>query len=218
MIFALGTPIFARFRPWSFSWIIKPDALMVSAIDLISSKRAFNQLQKKGIRELVNWDGLLICDSGAYSAINRKKKIDINIEKLKEIYRELSREDPEIIKITLDYPDEKIVSNYHELQSLNVMPVLPYDRTGLIEELIEIDANPEWVFMGRLVPLMRRGGQFTRIFNALDKMSEILERTSFKNSKVWALGIGAPSIIRELKSKIDGCDSARWRITGSNMI
>ncbi|MHA1971747.1 MAG: hypothetical protein ACTSW1_02070 [Candidatus Hodarchaeales archaeon] len=218
MIFALGTQIFARFKPWVFPWIIKPDALMVSAIDLISNKRAFQQLQKKGLRGLLAWDGLLICDSGAYSAINRKKKVDLNIEKLKDIYRELAREDTDIIKITLDFPDEKIVSNYSELQNFNVMPVLPYNREELIEQLAEVNDNPEWVFLGRLVPLMRKGGQFTRIFNTLDNMSQVLRNGPFKDSKVWALGIGAPSIIEKLQSKVDGCDSARWRITSSNMI
>ena len=79
MSFALGTPISARIRPWKYDWIVKPDALMISAIDLMESPGLFDKIKDKGIHDYLEWDGPLVCDSGAFSAINRKKKIKTNI-------------------------------------------------------------------------------------------------------------------------------------------
>ncbi|MFW9778092.1 MAG: hypothetical protein ACFFE8_04495 [Candidatus Heimdallarchaeota archaeon] len=217
MIFALGSPVNARCRPWTFDWAIKPDALMISAIDFLSSPRLFETVKKKGIREYLGWDGKIICDSGAFSALNRKKKINLDIERLKEIYLELNAQDSSIFKITLDFPDDKIVSNYRKLFSLGIHPVVPHDRLELIDEINQEFGAPKWFFIGRLVPLMRGGGnQRRRLFSALLRFRKSVE--PYSRVKFWALGVGAPSIIREIPKYVDGCDSTRWRITGSNMI
>ena len=220
MIFALGTPINARTKPWNYDWIIKPDALMISAIDLMENPRLFERVKQKGIRDILGWDGILICDSGAFSAINRKKKVDMKIEMLKEIYRELTLQHPGIIKITLDYPDSSILSNYSELFPYEVQPVVPFNRLDLIDQIITEHGYPEWWFLGRLVPLMRGGGGYkNRLFVAIaDFKSELDNYKHEKKENLWALGVGAPSILQELKEQVDGCDSSRWRITGSNMI
>ena len=220
MIFALGTPINARFRPWTYDWALKPDALMISAIDFFSSPRLFQKIKKKGIHDFLGWDGQIILDSGAFSALNRKKKIDLNIEELKKIYREITRQDPTILKITLDFPDEKILANYRELYSLEVQPVVPYDRFEILNDIILNEGLPEWFFIGRLVPLMRKGGgQANRLFSVLDELKKHLRKCeALGKVKLWTLGVGAPSIINQLTEIVDGCDSARWRITGSNMV
>jgi len=220
MIFALGTPINALTKPWTYDWIIKPDALMISAIDLMENPRLFERVKQKGIRDYLGWDGKLICDSGAFSAINRKKKVDMNIELLKDIYRELTAQHPDIIKITLDYPDNAIVSNYTELFPYDVEPVVPFNRLDLIDQIITQHGYPEWWFLGRLVPLMRGGGGYKkRLFSAIADFKSVSKTYSREEKeKLWALGVGAPSLLQELKGKVNGCDSARWRITGSNMI
>ncbi len=46
MIFALGTPMNARCRPWTFEWALKPSAIMVSAIDFFESPRIFEKVKK----------------------------------------------------------------------------------------------------------------------------------------------------------------------------
>ncbi len=220
MIFALGTPINARFRPWAYDWTIKPDALMISAIDFFTSPITFEKVKKIGLHEFLGWDGQIICDSGAFSAINRKKKVDLNIETLKTIYREITNQDPSIVKITLDFPDDKIITNYRELYSLEVQPVVPHDRIELLHDITQHEGYPEWLFIGRLVPLMRKGGgHANRLFSAIDNIKEhIKDQKGPKKVKLWTLGVGAPSLITQLAEKVDGCDSARWRITGSNMV
>ncbi len=220
MIFALGTPINARFRPWTYDWTPKPDALMISAIDFFTTPTLFKKIEKVGINEYLQWDGQIICDSGAFSALNRKKKIDLNIEELKKIYREITNQDPNILKITLDFPDEKILSHYRELYSLEVQPVVPYDRVEIIDNIIRNEGLPEWFFIGRLVPLMRKGGGHAkRLFLVIDEVRRRLKNIeALGQVKLWTLGVGAPSIINQLAELVDGCDSARWRITGSNMI
>ena len=192
---------------------------MVSAIDFIANPRAFKQLQQKGIREILDWDGVLICDSGAFSALNRKNKIRIELEDLEDIYSELTKQDPNILKITLDYPDDNIISNYNKLHSLEVYPVLPYNQLDLINSITDIEPNPEWIFIGRLVPLIRSGaGHGNKLFTLIEEIKDFFQDNYLDKTKIWTLGVGAPSLIRNLKYLIDGCDSARWRITGSNMI
>ncbi len=220
MIFALGTPVNSRTHPWAYDWTIKPDALMISAIDFLNSPSTFKRLCKKGIHEILNWDGQIVCDSGAFSAINRKKKITFDMENLKEVYRELTDQDSNIIKITLDFPDEKILENYNSLSSLEVQPVIPHERLDLLDSIIRDNGNPEWIFIGRLVPLMRSGGgHANRLFPVLEKVKKhALNLGLKKKQKFWALGVGAPSLMLDMVEKVDGCDSARWRITGSNMV
>lgn len=220
MIFALGTPINARFRPWTYDWTLKPDALMISAIDFFTTPTLFQKIEKVGIHEYLKWDGQIICDSGAFSALNRKKKIDLNIEELKRIYKEITNQDPNILKITLDFPDEKILTNYRDLYSLEVQPVIPYDRVEILDDIVRNEGLPEWFFIGRLVPLMRKGGgHANRLFSVIDELRRHLKNIEALNQvKLWTLGVGAPSIINQLTELVDGCDSARWRITGSNMV
>ncbi|UCG02203.1 MAG: hypothetical protein JSW11_21755 [Candidatus Heimdallarchaeota archaeon] len=220
MIFAIGTPINAIFRPWTYDWALKPDALMISAIDFFSSPRLFQKVVKKGIHDTLGWDGKILLDSGAFSALNRKKKIDLDIDELKRIYQEITKQDPSILKITLDFPDDKILVNYRELYSLEVQPVVPYDRVEILREIILNEGFPEWFFIGRLVPLMRKGGgHANRLFPVLDELKTILRQyDALEKVKIWALGVGAPSLINKLAEKVDGSDSARWRITGSNMV
>ncbi|MFX1505494.1 MAG: hypothetical protein ACFFDC_05195 [Promethearchaeota archaeon] len=220
MIFAIGTPINARFRPWTYDWALKPDALMISAIDFFSSPRLFQKVIKEGIHDYLGWDGQIICDSGAFSAINRKEKINLDLEELKEIYREITKQDSSILKITLDFPDNKILENYRELHPLEVQPVIPYDRIEIMNEIILKDGLPEWFFIGRLVPLMRKGGgHAARLFPVLDELKRNLKNLeAIERVKLWALGVGAPSLINRLAEIVDGSDSTRWRITGSNMV
>ncbi|MFX0208062.1 MAG: hypothetical protein ACFFDT_18900 [Candidatus Hodarchaeota archaeon] len=219
MIFAIGTPINARFRPWTYDWALKPDALMISAIDFFSSPRLFQKVVKVGIHDYLGWDGQIIFDSGAFSALNRKKKIDLDIEELKKVYREITKQDSSIVKITLDFPDDKILANYRELHSLEVQPVIPYDRIGIMNEILN-EGLPEWLFIGRLVPLMRRGGgHAARLFPVVEELKRNLRKLEPAGKvKLWALGVGAPSLINQLTKIVDGSDSTRWRITGSNMV
>ncbi len=220
MIFALGTPINAGTKPWKYDWNIKPDALMISAIDLLTNRKLLKKITEKGIHEYLEWDGKIICDSGAFSAINRRKKVFLSLETLKEIYIELNRQDPEILKITLDYPDEDILTNYGKMLRYNVQPVIPFDRLDLIELILTGYSDPDWIFIGRLVPLMRRGVKFKeKLFRALSEFkTHLAPYSGSKDKKLWALGVGAPSIINEVRRVIDGCDSSRWRITSANMI
>ncbi|PWI48217.1 hypothetical protein CEE45_07870 [Candidatus Heimdallarchaeota archaeon B3_Heim] len=220
MSFALGTPINARIRPWKYDWIVKPDSLMISAIDLMENSSLFEKIKKIGVHEYLEWDGPLVCDSGAFSAINRKKKINVELEQLKLYYRELTRQDPNIIKITLDYPDENILSNYLELLPYEIQPVIPYNQLQILEQIVTESGLPEWSFIGRLVPLMRGGsGYKNRLFSAINDFKNKLDEISYNEKcRIWALGVGAPSILTEVLTAVDGCDSSRWRITGSNMI
>jgi hypothetical protein len=193
---------------------------MISAIDLMESPSLFETIKKKGIHAYLEWDGPLVCDSGAFSAINRKKKIKTSLEKLKVYYRELTNQDPNIIKITLDYPDEDILTNYLELLPYEIQPVIPYNQLHLLDQIVSESGLPDWSFIGRLVPLMRGGiGYKDRLFTAFAEFkTKMKDFSSSKNSKIWALGVGAPSILPEVLATVDGCDSSRWRITASNMI
>jgi hypothetical protein len=220
MIFALGTPINAQTKPWKYDWIVQPDAIMISAIDFFDSPKLFERVIRKGIHDFLNWDGPIFCDSGAFSAINRKKAVSVDVSQLKAYYRLLNQQHPEIIKISLDYPDDKILENYDVLYPYDVQPVVPYDRLDILDYFIKNYDLPEWYYFGRLVPLMRKGsGSKNRLISTLGTIRDYLHKYSLsKKSKIWALGVGAPTILNEIQSLVDGCDSSRWRITGANMI
>ncbi|MFX0171524.1 MAG: hypothetical protein ACFE9L_06370 [Candidatus Hodarchaeota archaeon] len=220
MIFALGTPINAKFKPWTYDWATKPDALMISAIDFFDAPKIYQKVKKIGIHEYLGWNGQIICDSGAFSAMNRRKPVKLDISRLRKIYKELITQDSSIIRITLDFPDEKILSNYKALSSLGVQPVVPYNRLDILDSVLGSGNLPSWIFIGRLVPLMRKGrGHSNRLLPVLDDIKDRIRiYDKEERIKIWTLGVGAPSLMSVLKKKVDGCDSARWRITGSNMI
>ncbi|NHJ00802.1 MAG: hypothetical protein EAX86_01615 [Candidatus Heimdallarchaeota archaeon] len=220
MIFAIGTPVNAHFRPWTYDWALKPDALMISAIDFLSSPRTYKKLKSKGIHDLLAWDGSIICDSGAFSALNRKSAVTIQLEDLYALYEEINKQDPNILKITLDFPDDRIIENYKKLYPLEIEPVVPFNKIELIDSISRITDDLDWLFIGRLVPLMRQGGDhISRLSLIFDVFREKLKERAFTHKvKLWALGVGAPSILPFIRSLVEGCDSSRWRVTGSNMI
>jgi hypothetical protein len=70
----------------------------------------------------------------------------------------------------------------------------------LFNDIIQHEGYPEWLFIGRLVPLMRKGGgHANRLFSAIDNIKKHIKDQNGSE-------------------KVDGCDSARWRITASNMV
>ncbi len=221
MIFALGTPINVKFKPWVISGMLKPDALMISVVDFLRSSKLYRKVLKRGIRDVLEWDGLIVCDSGAFTAINSKKRVKLTVKTVKTIYREFFSEDDSIIKISLDFPTEAIFENYKELEPLNVHPAIPHDRMDILEEIINYKDDQEWIFIGRLVPLMRSGrNQLDRLKNRMDVIKSVMlsfysEKT---RPKLWTLGLGAPSFLEYLIKSVDGADSSRWRVSGSNMI
>ncbi|MFX0136563.1 MAG: hypothetical protein ACFFDN_23185, partial [Candidatus Hodarchaeota archaeon] len=60
MIFAVGTPINAQFKPWTYNWALKPDALMISAIDFFDAPKIYQKVKKVGIHEYLGWKGQII--------------------------------------------------------------------------------------------------------------------------------------------------------------
>jgi hypothetical protein len=190
LIYAIGTPINARCRPWTYEWALKPDALMFSAIDFFSSPKTYQKVKKLGIHKVLDWEGKLICDSGAFSALNRRKKVVLDIEQLKDIYKEIADQDPDITKITLDFPDDKIIENYNRLSSLEVQPVVPHNRLELLNDILMNENTPEWLFIGRLVPLMRKGGNHAkRLFPVIDNVKKLLDGIGSQRIKLWTLEI-----------------------------
>ncbi len=221
MIFALGTPINARFKPWAIPGMLLPDGLMISVVDFFRSKKLLKDVRKKGIREVLSWDGLIICDSGAFTAINSKNTINISVDDVKSIYRELFSDDDAIIKISLDFPSDKILEHYKILHSVDVQPAVPHDQIDLLRAVLEFEPNVEWIFIGRLVPLMRKGrNQVSRLKVRLDVIKQVINEFYWHESppKLWTLGLGAPSMFDYLIKNVDGADSSRWRVSGSNMI
>ena len=221
MLFAIGTPVGAYIKPWIYDWGVSPDALMISAIDFIEKEFNFKKLRKKSLPDILEWDKMIICDSGAFSLLNQRKKIQIHYEQLKSVYKILQNDSPHVIKLSLDFPDDKILENYLNLQSLEVMPVVPYYDIKLIEQILQYTPDVRWLFIGRLVPLMRKKSyrqSITKILPELTAQLQNIEPNFRQKHKIWALGIGAPTLFSWLPQYVDGSDSSRWRITAGNMI
>lgn len=217
----MGTPVNAKFKPWTIPGMLKPDALMISVVDFIRSRSLLDRVRKTGIREELDWDGLIVCDSGAFTALNSKKTFKITVDDVKVIYQDLFREDDQILKISLDFPTDKILENYKKLHSVEVQPAVPHDRLDILKEILMFNHDVEWIFIGRLVPLMRNGrNHLERLTLRLTKVKETIREFHSRgvSPKLWTLGLGAPSLLEYLITTVDGADSSRWRVSGSNMI
>ncbi len=68
---------------------------------------------------------------------------------------------------------------------------------------------------------MRNGrNQLNRLKSRLNEVKRVIAEVNSGNSapKIWTLGLGAPSLLDYLINSVDGADSSRWRVSGSNMI
>lgn len=202
MILALGTPLPANVKPWKY---FNVDAVMVSAHYVRGNGSIRRQVYEKGIKEVLDFDGTVILDSGAFQALRCGK--GLLLDELMSIYRHVGDAD---IKLSLDWPDDKIVENYEKLRKLEVCPVVPVHDLKCLEYFEE--SVSDWIFIGRLAKMLMHYGR-----NAFETLNSSLRGISSTTRKrMWALGVGNWKTIPILmQNQIDGADTSSYRVAAA---
>lgn len=217
---ALGTPLKGRPRPWEH---FKVPALMVNAYEIIKSEKLRRDIQAKGgLHEFLNYDGTIFLDSGGFQAM--KHGIDVNIDKLIEIYKMADAD----YCFSLDYPSpygrsskKKIVKTILNFTILrkhfdHMIPIVhPNINRAMKEYEAYMGCYPEYLAVGGVVPLMltTKGIKNGRK-RAIDLIAKI-RRLYF--GRLHIMGLGSPTVVPILKClNCDSTDSAAWRIKAAH--
>ena len=202
MILALGTPLPTYVKPWEYFDV---DAVMVSAYYILKSKSVKSAILAKGIKDYLNFDGLVVLDSGVFQLINSGKNIDL--QEIIDLYRMVEGVD---IKLSFDYPDNKIVEQYEKLRHLNVEPIIPANQFNLIKYFS--NESCEWIFVGRLAKALKFKG--CKAFSFLEDTTKKFSEESAK--KLWALGVGNYNTLPYIyKAGFKGSDTSSYRMAAA---
>ena len=202
MILALGVPLPVYVKPWKYFDI---DAIMVSAYYILKSNLVRSSVLEKGLKDYLDFDGMVILDSGVFQLINSGKTI--KLEEVLDIYRSIDGVD---IKLSFDYPDDRIIEQYLKLRHYEVQPVIPADQHYLVEYFK--NEKCQWMFIGRLAKVLRNQGNHGLRF--LEETCSNFQKTS--NKKLWAMGVGNFKTLPILsESRFAGADTSSYRVAAA---
>lgn len=224
----LGHVIGGLPRPWE---VFPMKKLIVNAHDILKRPTICEEICKKGIHKYLNFDGLVLMDSGGF-LFQKKEKIDIEPSNILELY-EKSKPD---IGVVLDHPLDPLQSNKLNKQrwedtlknteyminnnsKINLMPVLHgyhlRDLKKACMDIKKLDENPQLIGLGSLVPLMFRTKGANKFNNCLHFVMDAIQllRKEFPNSLLHAFGIGSTKSMHLMYALgVDSLDSTGWRI------
>lgn len=202
LLLALGTPLPVTVRPWKF---FEVESVMVSAYYILKSKTLRKKVYEKGIKDVLDFDGTVILDSGAFQALQFGRGPNVN--ELMDAYKKIEDAD---IKLSLDWPEDKIIENYNKLCKLEVLPVLSAESLEHISFFEHVDC--EWLFVGRLAKILRHFGR--NGFETLDEKLALISSVTIK--RIWALGVGNWRTIPILaQNDVEGTDTSSYRIAAA---
>lgn len=178
-----------------------------------------------GLREFLDYDGLVYLDSGGYQLMT--KSIDIDVDDIRRLYSDVEAD----WYFSLDYPIfpndtpeamrkkvRKSIQNFSALSRSfdRIIPIVHPSVERAVRmylrycELMTLSN----VSIGGLVPLIltRRGTQDSRKL-AIQLIYRIRRMHA---ESLHVLGLGSPSLIPALKVlKVDTTDSSSWRISAA---
>lgn len=206
--------------------------VMVNAYNILKKPSACESIKKIGIHNHLNFDGLIMMDSGGF-LFQKKEEIDIDSEVILELYED-SKPD---IGVVLDHPFDpinndasnrkrwvKTLENTEKMiNSSSKIPIMPVLHGYSIQELKnacidikKIDDDPKMIGLGSLVPLVFSTPAASKRFP--DCMSFILEsinliRSEFPDAMIHAFGIGSTFTMHLMYAiGADSLDTTGWRI------
>lgn len=211
-VYLVQSPPKAQVRPWEYFDV---DGLMVSAYDFFASKSRLEECIRKGIHDLLDFDGPIMLDSGGYQSL-RGKGVHYSAIALARFAVQCEADHV----MALDFPPgalkpassqgKKLVStnfrNFRKMRRITekVIPVVHAPTEFLRSELKLLSrVDFELLAFGGLLPSQKGGLRET--LNALNLV------TSSCNTRLHILGFAAPSKCRHLSSKVSSTDFAGWR-------
>lgn len=223
----LGIPAGGIPRPWKHFDI---KSIMINAYELIRTPRLLNKIKDIGLRNFLDFNGIIYVDSGGYQFL--KNNINISIKDIAKIYNYLDAD----YFITLDQPPnhnvsissentdnfingflKKNIENFKKLHSYykikNLIPVIHPPRLFAKREYEEYSKiiNTNIIAFGGLVPyfLTKKGLNGGR----KEGLKLLYWFRNIHKRKIHVMGLGAPSLIPLLKKiGINSTDSSTWRL------
>ena len=210
----------------------KLDNLMVNAYFILKKASTYNKIVEMGIHKYLDYDGLVMMDSGGY-LFQKKEEMDLDPLKVLDLY-ENSRPD---IGVVLDHPFDPNSSNLINkkrwditlkntaimIESNSKVPLMPVIHGYSLKELEKacsdikkIDDDPKLIGLGSLVPLIFSTTAGSKRFP--DCMQFVMEsvkliRREFPDVMIHAFGIGSTLTMHLMYSVgTDSLDSTGWRI------
>jgi tRNA-guanine family transglycosylase len=218
-------PVDSKPRPWTY---FKIEGLMINAYEIIKRNRD-KHIKLCGIHKYLNYNGIVMMDSGGFQIMKSKEAKNISAKALLEIYE---RSKPNIAVI-LDYPispglsrkeirerqiktleNIKYMSSSHITSNPMLIPVIhghrPNDIVWFLRKLFKI-GEFDIYGIGSLVPSVFTTRGAGGIYNVIEVVN--LVRNFLPDKKIHVFGIGS-SLTMHLMFYIgaDSVDSSAWRI------
>lgn len=203
---------------------------MASLGDAIHRPRMLETVFGPNLKDRLAICGPLMLDSGGFTMMMRNEQLSLDV-----VARAFGQVNAEVV-VSLDYPplgsdsvDERrakysrTFDNFVQLHRLEMEPRLAPVIHGVTTDELQancaavqsIAAEPAWVCLGGLVPLLRQSGQLgSKAAVAREELRARigLVRTSFPLSRLHVLGVGSPRTIAvAFDAGADSVDSIGWR-------
>lgn len=198
-----------KVRPWLH---FKVDGVMVSAYEFMTSLRKREKVESKGLRDIVEFDGPIMLDSGGFQHLKGK---DVNYTP--EDLANFGKKSEAKHLFSLDYPPRSCRQNFNLLSKKNfrnyvrmskIMDVIPVVHAPPQLAKMEIgllkSSRPEYVGVGGLVPSLRGAIKMT-----LETIELVVEELPY--SKMHLMGFGAPRVGSAQLKMAYSVDYGGWR-------
>mgnify|MGYP000162010176 CR=1 FL=1 len=216
---------------------IRTDGVMVNSFEILSKRRIYSSVFRKGLRKLLSVDVnvALWVDSGGYQFLTHG--VNPSVENLAKLYGALAKyETQNTIFVSLDYPPlpsdsenlrkvkiENSIKNYKYLvrkvfnnDEGKLVPVIHLATSkNLLFKQIESYSDAEIVGVGGLVPyILSRGPRDSRLVAlAFIHLVKRMVKEHIGHDRVHVFGFGAPSVIPFLRLlRVYSTDSMTWRV------
>jgi len=198
---------------------IRIQSLMPNAYDLLRNDRRSRDVLEHGIHNFLDYNGLVMMDSGGYY-FQKEGKVSVNVDTVLNLY-EKSLPD---IGVVLDFPlnPSDPTTNLHRIkktgENTKVMlqdariPMMPTIH-GYTEKDIDYSAR----FIDKETQMLALGSQAALLYPfRADKIIKIMRivlyvRTKFPNSFLHVFGLGSPRLMPlAFYSGADSVDAKTW--------
>lgn len=209
ILYLVQSPATHKVRPWHHFRI---DGVMVSAYELMLSRRKREALITRGWADILEFDGPVMLDSGGFQYL-KGKQVSYSPEELARFAKETDSD----FVLSLDHPPRTNCRDFDSLAKLNfrnylrmlriveTIPVVhapPYLAAREIRMLKRV--KPTYVGVGGLVPSLR--GAMKMTFETID-----LVQRELPDCKIHLLGFVAPKIGLSYSSRAYSLDYGGWR-------
>lgn len=208
-LFLSQSPPTSSVRPWLDFGV---DGVLVSAYEFFCSRTMYERALSKGIKDVLDFDGRIMLDSGGYQ-LWQGRSIDYDAREL-AIFAKLSGADH---CISLDYLPRRGLS-YHKLAERNYRNfvrmqakfdgVIPVAHAPWGLALLELrryeDLGVDYLGIGGMVGLSR--GTSNKSIDAVERILSTVEA-----KRIHMLGLFGSRLIKRFKGSIYSADFGGWR-------